>query len=936
MAKTAVRRRKYVYDFEEGSASMGWLLGNKGAHLAEMTKLGLPVPPGFIITTEASKYYFKTGQFPPGLEREILQHLKKLEKKMGRKFGDKDNPLLVSVRSGAPVSMPGMMDTVLNLGLNDETVKGLMKQSGDERFALDAYRRFIQMFGSIVMGVPRDKFEEILSDVKRKYGVEQDHEIPPEGLREVIRRYKQLVKEHTKREFPSDPYEQLMMAVRAVFDSWNNERAIAYRRIHGIRHDLGTGVNIQAMVFGNMGYDSGTGVGFTRDPATGEKRLYAEYLPNAQGEDVVAGIRTPMDVSQLKNTLPEVYAQLEKIAQLLERHYGDIQDFEFTVEKGKLYMLQTRSGKRTGMAAIRIAVDMVKEGLIDEKRAIMLVDPNLLEQLLHEQFERKALSQAEKIAEGIAASPGAASGRVVFTADDAIEWAKRGEPVILVRRMTSPDDVAGMHASKGVLTSEGGRTSHAAVVARGMGKPCVVGCRAIYIDYDKKQMSVNGKIIKEGEFISIDGTYGNVYLGNIPTVESEIIAVERGKMKPSESQLYQYYSTFMKWVDKYRKLGVRANADTPTDAEIARRLGAEGIGLARTEHMFFAEDRLPHFQRMILADTPQERIEAANKILPMQRKDFYELLKVMDGLPVIIRLLDPPLHEFLPHTDEDIRELAERFGMDPEDVKAKVERLRENNPMLGHRGCRLGITFPEIYRMQVRAIFEAACDLKKAGYNPKPEVMIPLVSHVNELIITRNDVVEVAEEVMKRKGVRVDYLVGTMIEVPRAAITADKIATVADFFSFGTNDLTQTVYGFSRDDVEAKFMAHYLEQIPGKEGTPIFLANPFEVLDREGVGELIKVAVERGRAVNPKLEIGICGEHGGEPSSVMFCHEAGLDYVSCSPFRIPVAKLAAAQAAIMEKQKEGGEQKAEAVKATKATRKAKKTSSSKRSRRTSR
>jgi len=502
--------------------------------------------------------------------------------------------------------------------------------------------------------------------------------------------------------------------------------------------------------------------------------------------------------------------------------------------------------------------------------------------------------------------------------------------------MTSPDDVAGMHASKGVLTSEGGRTSHAAVVARGMGKPCVVGCRAIYIDYDKKQMSVNGKIIKEGEFISIDGTYGNVYLGNIPTVESEIIAVERGKMKPSESQLYQYYSTFMKWVDKYRKLGVRANADTPTDAEIARRLGAEGIGLARTEHMFFAEDRLPHFQRMILADTPQERIEAANKILPMQRKDFYELLKVMDGLPVIIRLLDPPLHEFLPHTDEDIRELAERFGMDPEDVKAKVERLRENNPMLGHRGCRLGITFPEIYRMQVRAIFEAACDLKKAGYNPKPEVMIPLVSHVNELIITRNDVVEVAEEVMKRKGVRVDYLVGTMIEVPRAAITADKIATVADFFSFGTNDLTQTVYGFSRDDVEAKFMAHYLEQIPGKEGTPIFLANPFEVLDREGVGELIKVAVERGRAVNPKLEIGICGEHGGEPSSVMFCHEAGLDYVSCSPFRIPVAKLAAAQAAIMEKQKEGGEQKAEAVKATKATRKAKKTSSSKRSRRTSR
>lgn len=916
---------KMVYSFEEGDASpkMRLLLGNKGANLAEMTKLGLPVPPGFTVTTEACRRYLREGgKLPSGLKEEILKHMRALEQRMGRKFGDVENPLLVSVRSGAPVSMPGMMDTILNLGLNDETVKGLIKQTGDERFAYDAYRRLIQMFGDVVMGVSKEKFEEILADVKKKYGVTEDPQLPVQGLKEVVRRYKQLIRKETGRPFPTDPYEQLIMAVRAVFDSWNNERAIAYRRINNLPHDLGTGVNVQVMVFGNMGYDSGTGVGFTRDPATGEPRLYAEYLPNAQGEDVVAGVRTPMDVEQLARTMPEVYDELVRISELLERHYGDIQDIEFTVEKGKLYILQTRTGKRTGMAAIRIAVDMVREGLIDEEQAVMMVDPNLLEQLLHEQFDPKALAQAEKLAEGIPASPGAASGRVVFTADDALEWASRGEPVILVRRMTSPDDVAGMHASRGVLTSEGGRTSHAAVVARGMGKPCVVGCRALDIDYEKKQMNVNGRIIGEGDYISIDGTYGNVYSGEIPTMESEIIAVERGKLKPERSQLYQYYATFMKWVDKYRKLGVRANADTPEDATMARRLGAEGIGLARTEHMFFAEDRLPHFQRMILADSPEERAEAAKKIMPMQRKDFYGLLKAMDGLPVIIRLLDPPLHEFLPHTDDDIRELAEQFGMDPEEVKAKVERLHENNPMLGHRGCRLGVTFPEIYRMQARAIFEAACDLKKRGYNPMPEVMIPLVSHVNELIITRNDVVEVAEEVMNRRGVRVDYMVGTMIEVPRAVLTADKIATVADFFSFGTNDLTQTTFGFSRDDVEAKFMAHYLEEIPGKEGTPILPANPFEVIDRDGVGELLRTGTERGRATNPKLEVGICGEHGGEPTSVMFCHDAKLDYVSCSPFRVPVARLAAAQAAIKEK-REKSEARSKKSKQTKRTSKRK-------------
>jgi pyruvate,orthophosphate dikinase len=904
------RKQKRIYLFEEGKAEMRMLLGNKGANLAEMTNLGLPVPPGFTITTEVCREYYRNGgKLPEGLMDEVRQYMAKVEKKVGRKFGDPENPLLVSVRSGAPASMPGMMDTILNLGLNDQTVQGLIKQTNDERFAYDAYRRFVQMFGDIVMGVDREEFEHILNELKARRAQEsgkdpkevRDTDLTTDDLKEAVQRFKALIRERTGRDFPDDPWQQLEMAIEAVFRSWNNPRAISYRRINNIPHDLGTAVNVQTMVFGNMGWDSGTGVGFTRDPATGKPGLYADYLPNAQGEDVVAGIRTPMDIQWLAQNMPHIHEELLGYAKRLEEHYRDMQDIEFTVEKGKLYILQTRTGKRTGLAAIRIAVDMVHEGLITPDDAVLMVDARLLEQLLYPQFEEAAIKQAKRLAKGIAASPGAASGRVVFSSDEAVEWSKRGERVILVRHMTSPDDIEGMHASQGILTSEGGRTSHAAVVARAMGKTCVVGCRDIVIDYANKQFTVNGTVVKEGDYISIDGTNGVVYLGDVPVVPSEIIRVITGEMKPEESELYRYYAEFMTWVDERRKLGVQANADKPEEARLARLLGAEGIGLARTEHMFFAPERLPYFQQLILADDPKEREEAMAKILPFQREDFYGLLKEMDGLPVIIRLLDPPLHEFLPHTQEEAKELAERLGKPFEEIWTKTVRLHEHNPMLGHRGCRLGVTFPEIYRMQVRAIMEAACQLKKEGYNPKPKIEIPLVGHVNELIVTRRDAEEVAEQVIAETGVRVDYMIGTMIEVPRACITADQIAKVADFFSFGTNDLTQTVFGFSRDDVEAKFMADYLEEVPGKEGTPILKANPFEVLDREGVGELMRICVQKARSVKPDLEIGICGEHGGEPNSVWFCHEVGLNYVSCSAFRIPVARLAAAQAAVREK-----------------------------------
>lgn len=904
------RKTKRIYLFEEGKAEMRMLLGNKGANLAEMTNLGLPVPPGFIITTEVCREYYRNGmKLPEGLTDELLQYMMKLERKVGRRFGDPENPLLVSIRSGAPASMPGMMDTILNLGLNDQTIQGLIRETNDERFAYDAYRRFVQMFSNIVLDIDRDKFEHILNELKARRAKElgkelkevSDTDLTVDDLKEAVQRYKALVWEETGSKFPDDPLVQLEMAVEAVFRSWNNPRAVSYRRLNNIPHDLGTGVNVQTMVFGNMGWDSGTGVGFTRDPASGKPGLYADYLPNAQGEDVVAGIRTPMDIQWLAENIPHIYQELLGYAKHLEDHYKDMQDIEFTVEKRKLFILQTRTGKRTGQAAIRIAVDMVHEGLITPEDAILMVDARLLEQLLHPQFEQEAVKQAKKLASGISASPGAASGRVVFTSEDAIEWVKRGERVILVRRMTSPDDIEGMHAAKGILTSEGGRTSHAAVVARAMGKTCVVGCRAIHIDYEQKQFSVNGTIVREGEDISIDGTNGVVYLGNIPVVPSEIIRVITGEMKPEESELYRYYTEFMVWADEHRKLGVQANADKPEEARLARLLGAEGIGLARTEHMFFAPERLPHFQRLILADDPKEREEAASIILPFQREDFYGLLKEMDGLPVIIRLLDPPLHEFLPHTKEEAKDLAEKLGKSFAEVWTKSLRLHEHNPMMGHRGCRLGVTFPEIYKMQVRAIMEAACQLKREGYNPKPKIEIPLVGHVNELILTRCDTEEVAEQVIAEMGVRVDYLIGTMIEVPRACVTADQIAKVADFFSFGTNDLTQMTFGFSRDDVEAKFMADYLEEVVGKEGTPILRANPFEILDRDGVGELMRICVQKGRSVKPDLEVGICGEHGGEPNSVWLCHEVGLNDVSCSPFRVPVARLAAAQAAVREK-----------------------------------
>jgi pyruvate,orthophosphate dikinase len=879
---------KRVYLFEEGRADMRDLLGGKGANLAEMTTIGLPVPPGFTITTDVCRDYMRRGRLPDDLMDEVRDKLKVVEQRVGKRFGDPQNPLLVSVRSGAKFSMPGMMDTILNLGLNDETAQGMIRLTKNPRFVYDAYRRFIMMFGDVVMDVPKKRFEERFSELKARLGVTQDTEVPADALQSLVEEFKQIVREHGK-EFPQDPWVQLEMAIEAVFRSWNNERAVVYREREKIPHDLGTACNVQAMVFGNMGDDSGTGVAFTRDPATGEKVLYGEFLPNAQGEDVVAGIRTPLPLSALRERMPEVYQQFLEIADRLERHYRDMMDLEFTIERGKLWMLQCRVGKRTGRAAVKIAVDMVHEGLIGRDEAVLRVSPSHLDQVLHPHLDERALATGEYplIAQGLGASPGAASGRAMFDARRAIERGKT-EPVILVRPETNPDDVGGMLASKGILTARGGITSHAAVVARGFGIPCVVGCEAISVDEENALFTVETETgtltVREGDYISIDGNTGKVYLGNVPTKAPE--------MGAEMAQLLQ-------WADQFRRLRVRANADTPHDAAKALEFGAEGIGLARTEHMFFGEERLPIVQEMILARTPKERREALSRLLPFQRNDFLGIFEVMRGLPVTIRLIDPPLHEFLPRYEELLREVItlELTAPDSPELAEKrrllqrVEELHEANPMLGLRGVRLSILYPEIVEMQVTAIMEAAAEAQRRGYDPHVEIMIPLVGHVNELRVVRENLERIAKEVMAHEGVYIDYKFGTMIEIPRAALTAAEIAQHAQFFSFGTNDLTQTVFGFSRDDAEGKFLAYYVEQ-------KILPDNPFVTLDREGVGKLIEMAVRAGRAARRELKVGICGEHGGDPASIEFCHELGLDYVSCSPYRVPIARLAAAQAAL--------------------------------------
>ncbi len=864
-------------------------LGGKGSNLFIMTNQGLPVPPDFTVTTDACNEYVALGQFPAGLPEEILAAMAELECQTGKQLGNPDNPLLVSVRSGAKFSMPGMMDTVLNLGLNDAVAEGMIKLTGNERFVWDAYRRFIMMFGDVVMGVKRHYFEEALDQVKEKEGVSNDVDVSPAGLKKVVAMEKAIYEQHLGKPFPQEPREQLLEGIRAVFDSWNNDRAIAYRQMNKIPHNLGTAVNVQTMVFGNMGNDSGTGVAFTRDPSTGEKLLYGDFLLNAQGEDVVAGIRTPKHISELQELMPEIYQQFVDICDLLENLYHNMQDLEFTIESGKLYMLQCRNGKRTAQAAIRIAVDMVEEGLISKEEAVMLVEPAQLDQLLHPQFDSK--QKPESITKGVAASPGAAAGQVVFTAKHAVEKAEKGERVVLVRRETSPDDIRGMAASEGILTSMGGKTSHAAVVGRQMGKPCVVGCSAVEIDASGQSMNINGNTINEGDFISIDGATGEVMLGDVPTMDSEIILALRGAIDMADAPLARLFAEFMPWADDIRFLGVRTNADTPEDSSLAVALGAHGIGLTRTEHMFFGEERLLTFQKMILSESPEEREATAAELLPYQQEDFYGILKAMDGRPVIIRLLDPPLHEFLPKDPASVKAASEVSGKSEQDIMDIAASLHELNPMLGHRGCRLGVTFPEIYKMQVRAIFQAACQLKKEGLNPVPEVMIPLVSIMGELDLCAGDAHAVAKEVLAAQGVELDYMLGTMIELPRAALIAADIAKVAEFFSFGTNDLTQTAYGFSRDDVEGKFIPAYISQ-------GLIMVSPFESLDEQGVGRLIDIACQEGRTVRPDLELGICGEHGGDPDSVDFCHRVGLDYVSCSPLRVPIARLAAAQAQV--------------------------------------
>jgi len=878
--------KKFVYLFEEGKADMKMLLGGKGANLAEMTNIGLPVPPGLTITTEACKEYFKAGKkFPEDMENQLWTNLAKVEEKIGKKFGDVNDPLLFSVRSGAPISMPGMMDTILNLGLNDQTVEGLIKSTNNPRFSLDSYRRFIQMFGDVVMGVDHYHFELALENQKKAQGVEVDKDLNEESLRKLIQEYKNIVRRETGEEFPSDPKEQLLKAIEAVFASWYNPRAEVYRSLHKISEELGTAVNVQCMVFGNMGDDSGTGVAFTRNPSTGKKELYGEYLMNAQGEDVVAGIRTPQTISSLKEDNPEVYQQFVKICEILENHYRDMQDIEFTIQNQKLFILQTRNGKRTAHAAVQIAVDMVKEGLITKEEAVMRVEPSALDQLLHRQIDPK--TKAQVIATGLPASPGAACGAVVFDADTAERLGNAGEKVVLVRTETTPDDIHGIVAAQGVLTSRGGMTSHAAVVARGMGKCCVCGCEALNIDYDKKTITIGDLVIKEKDIISLDGSSGRVFLGEVTLIDPE---------------LSEEFQTFLSWADEIRTMEVYANADTPEDAAKALEMGAEGIGLCRTEHMFMAVDRLPIVQEMIMANTLEDRKKALDRLLPIQEEDFYGILKTMDGKDVTIRLLDPPLHEFLPNAESLIVELntLKVLNKDPERQKeietllAKIRSLHEANPMLGTRGVRLAIRYPEISQMQARAIFQAAARLIKEGYNPKPEVEIPLIIDRGELSILRKVIDEEAKKVMEETGVDIHYTVGVMIELPRACLTADTIAEEADFFTFGTNDLTQTTLGFSRDDAEGKFMTDYLEQKILKE-------NPFAVLDRDGVGQLMKICVEKGRSKKPDLKVGICGEHGGDPSSVEFCHDINLSFVSCSPFRIPIARLAAAQAVVKAK-----------------------------------
>jgi len=885
------RMGRYVYFFAKneakGSAELRNLLGGKGANLAEMANLGIRVPPGFTISTEVCTYYTEKGYYPSELDEEIKKNLKKMELITGKKFGDPDNPLLVSVRSGARISMPGMMDTVLNLGLNDKTVKGLVKQTDNSRFAYDSYRRLVQMFGNVVLGVPGEKFEELIDKMKESKGVKQDVELPDESLKELVEEFEDLIKQEKKVDFPQNPFKQLEMAINAVFASWNNKRAINYRKINKIPEHWGTAVNVQTMVFGNMGNDSCTGVGFTRNPATGEKTLYGEYLINAQGEDVVAGIRTPQPLAKLKEEMPQVYQELYEVTQTLEKHYRDVQDFEFTVEKKRLYLLQTRTGKRTAQAAVKIARDMVKEGLISKDEALLRVEPDQLEQLLHRRIDPKA--KVEVLAQGLPASPGAATGIIVFTADRAVELADNKKKVILVRKETSPEDIHGIAVAQGILTSRGGMTSHAAVVARGMGKCCVAGCEAIKVDEKEKRFTVNGMVFQEGDYITLDGSSGKVIKGKVPMLDPELSGEFR---------------EILEWADEARTMGVRANADTPRDARVAREMGAEGIGLCRTEHMFFGEDRLPFVQEMIMAESSEDREKSAKKLEPMQKEDFKGILKEMEGLPVIIRLLDPPLHEFLPNYEDLLVEITKLKiqGADSKEIEAKekllqrVADLREMNPMLGHRGCRLGITFPEVYSMQVRAIFEAAAELTKEGAKVFPEVMVPLVVNEKELSILRTQIVKVAEEVMEKENIHFEYRVGTMIELPRAALCADKIAQEADFFSFGTNDLTQTTFGFSRDDAEGKFLPFYIEKKVLKE-------DPFQVLDQEGVGKLVQMGLKEGKKSNQNLEVGICGEHGGEPSSVKFCYRIGLDYVSCSPYRVPIARLAAAQAEIEENQK---------------------------------
>ena len=871
---------KFVYQFSEGNATMRNLLGGKGANLAEMTGLGMPVPQGFTVTTEACIRYYSDGEIiNDEIQKEIYENLEKLEKLSGKKFGDLENPLLVSVRSGARASMPGMMDTILNLGLNDEVVESFAKKTNNPRFAYDSYRRFIQMYSDVVMEVGKKYFEELIDKMKEEKGVKLDTELDANDLKNLAEQFKAEYKAKIGKDFPTDPKEQLMGAVKAVFRSWNNPRAIYYRRLNDIPGSWGTAVNVQMMVFGNMGETSGTGVAFTRNPATGEKKLYGEFLMNAQGEDVVAGVRTPQTIDKLKEVMPEAYDRFVDICAKLEGHYRDMQDMEFTIEDRKLYMLQTRNGKRTAAAALKIACDLVDEGMISEEEAVMMVDPKQLDSLLHPQFDAAALKAAKPVATALPASPGAACGRIVFTADDATEWAKNGEKVVLVRLETSPEDIEGMHHAQGILTVRGGMTSHAAVVARGMGTCCVSGCGDIKMDEENKCFTLGGRTYVEGDWISLDGSTGNIYGEAVKTVAASI-GGDFGRL--------------MGWADAIRSLKVRTNADSPKDAAVAVNFGAEGIGLCRTEHMFFEEDRIPAVREMIVSSTEAERRRALDKLLPMQRADFKGIYMAMEERPVTVRLLDPPLHEFVPHKDEEIASLAEQMNLPYETLKATIDGLHEFNPMMGHRGCRLAVTYPEIAEMQTRAIIEAAIEVRsEKGYNIVPEIMIPLVGEIKELDFVKNVVVETANTVMAERNVKIDYMVGTMIEIPRAALTADEIAKSAEFFSFGTNDLTQMTFGFSRDDA-GKFLGAYYDN-------KIYEADPFARLDQTGVGKLVDMAAKLGRQTRPNIKLGICGEHGGDPSSIDFCHRVGLNYVSCSPYRVPIARLAAAQAKIRNK-----------------------------------